>query len=206
MWFARLRALQGEAAKGPMPTFSLNHILLAVMLIDVGYVGRKQLAHGLGLGEGATRTLIGKLKGAGLARTIASGCTLTQEGRLVSRELLTVMRTFQPPSVGPPGREASGVRLRGLAGFVARGLEERDAAVRAGADGAMVLVKEDGRIKMPGLADMTQEHPEEADALQRSVDLADGDVALISWAESKQQANAASMAAAVSVLSRSFAS
>jgi hypothetical protein len=183
-----------------MTTFKVTHLIIAILSINGRFVGRKQLSLRLGIGEGATRNLIKRLKEAGLLRTVASGCVLTAEGRKTYEEILNVIRPFEPPKIDLWKQPAYGLRLAGMSGAVGSGLELRDEAVRAGALGAVILVHQAGRLMMPGLTDLSAEHPKEAEALKKGVELSEGDALLVTWANERHLAETSALSAAVNLL------
>ncbi|MGC8896604.1 MAG: winged helix-turn-helix domain-containing protein, partial [Candidatus Bathyarchaeia archaeon] len=75
-----LEKIAGEKAPGPAPTFSILHILHAIELVYEKPLGRSKLAEKLRIGEGATRTIINRLKKAKLISTSKVGCKLTDKG------------------------------------------------------------------------------------------------------------------------------
>jgi hypothetical protein len=114
--------------------------------------GRKHLASRLGLGEGVVRTLLGRLMDAGLVVTDRSGTGLTEAGqRLISE----ITRTIPGMPVLVNDLTVAGcnymVLIRGGACRVRYGVEQRDAALIAGARGATTLLFSDGELHAPGL-------------------------------------------------------
>ena len=84
-----------SAAPGPRPSFQSLHLLEAILVIGrEALIGRKKLAELLGLGEGAVRTLIQRLRSESLVRVIGrGGCALSEKGEELFRELETVSYT-----------------------------------------------------------------------------------------------------------------
>ncbi len=156
LWFQTLKSIALTEIKGPAPSFDIKDILLAIMAIDDSFIGRKKLAYTLGLGEGAIRTLISRLKDSGLIETLASGCRLTEKGLEVYKQINSELMFFDAPSIIPTNLHLAGLVAKRLGDKIAKGLEERDTAVRAGAAGALILVAKKKRIIMPGVSDLTE--------------------------------------------------
>ncbi|MEM0118071.1 MAG: DUF4443 domain-containing protein [Conexivisphaerales archaeon] len=203
LWFEVLKQIAYAEAKGPSPSFDIADIILAMITIDNTFIGRKRLALALGLGEGAIRTLISRLKESGLLETLASGCRLTSRGLQLNKEISSDISFFDPPSIIPTSLHLSGLVAKKLGRQVGKGLEERDAAVRAGADGAMILVVNEGRIIMPGVSDLSVEHPDHYRALMQTAKPEEEDLLVIAWAKEQKIAKKAALAVVTWLLERS---
>jgi predicted transcriptional regulator len=202
LWFQALKSIATIEIKGPAPSFDITDILLAIIAINNSFVGRKKLAYTLGLGEGAIRTLISRLKDSGLIETLASGCRLTEKGLAIYERINSDLIFFNPPPIIPTNLHLAGLVAKRLGDKIAKGLEERDTAVRGGAAGALILVVRKKRIIMPGVSDLTEEHPEQYHALMKNAKPEDGDLLIITWAEEERVAKKAAIAVAVSVIEK----
>src|SRR4030042_6475280 len=69
-----------QKAPGPSTTFTVSHVFYALELMAQKPIGRNKLAMKLEVGEGTIRTIINRLKEAGLIRTSKEACTLTSKG------------------------------------------------------------------------------------------------------------------------------
>ncbi|MFA7080931.1 MAG: winged helix-turn-helix domain-containing protein, partial [Candidatus Bathyarchaeia archaeon] len=69
-----------KRAPGPSTTFTIFHIFYALELMSQKPLGRNRLADKLNVGDGAVRTIINRLKEAGLIETSKEGCLLTERG------------------------------------------------------------------------------------------------------------------------------
>lgn len=188
---------------GPAPTFTPTQLLeLILYLGEKGVVGRKRLSTGLGVGEGAVRNMLSRLKRAGLVEADKSGCSLTREGRCLYVRLAKTLINFGSPGFQLPWEHLYNhvVIVRGKASSVRRGLEQRDAAIRAGADAVMVITYQDGRLLMPGVSNLSEERPEFASQLLESINLRNGDVVIIAGARSPRAARHGAVAAAQTLL------
>lgn len=176
-----LDRVTSKIAPGRTPSFTEAHVLKALETIGKHrFVGRIRLSKELGSGEGTTRTLVKHLKREKLVEVSRKGIMLSESGK----ELLSKLRSHISEGVEiPPGALTVGphnfavlVRNRGHA--VKYGLEQRDAAIRAGASGATTLVYFQNRLTMPGVEEdvfkeaslirkflMSKLSPEENDAI-----------------------------------------
>ena len=116
------------------------------------YVGRQSLARQSGLGEGAIRTILKKLKEEGYVAITRSGCYLTHSGRQMDRAIHSSMSAFAlvPGSDLTMGEKQVALVIRGAGGRVRSGIEQRDSAIRTGASGATTYVMRVGRFTVPG--------------------------------------------------------
>jgi hypothetical protein len=146
-----LKQLAEQKAAGPTPSFTELHLAKAVEIVGREQIGRGELSERLGLGAGATRTLIERLVDAGLMKISRQGCELTRSGTSVLNELNARLgpRTEVPKSSITVGIHNFGVLVKGAANKVKSGIELRDAAVKAGAAGAVTLVVKRGELVMP---------------------------------------------------------
>ncbi len=193
-----IESVAGPKAPGPATSFTVAHIFFALELMVEKPVGRNSLARRLEIGEGAVRTIVNRLKGCGLIVTSRQGCSLTGEGL-----------AFWGDFVGcfPRRGEVGAVELTGFAcnyAFLVRGcgekvgsgIEQRDAAVVAGARGAVVIVSRRGRLVVEGVSDGLEERfPVVAGEILRVLDPVDGDVVVLVGASSLVRARLGAFAA-----------
>jgi len=145
-------ALSRSASPGPTPAFDAVHVSRAVGAIgDQGPVGRIELAKKLGLGEGAVRTIIKHLTARNFVDAEKAGCVLTPRGRMLYKSLRSKISEIQPVDARQLALDSAnaGVLIKNSGGMVRRGIEQRDAAIRAGATGACTLVYRNGKLTMP---------------------------------------------------------
>ena len=147
-----IQSLSKVASPGPTPAYTLVHVSRALLCIgDGGPIGRIELSRKLGLGEGAARTIIRHLVKAKVVATASGGCALTPRGSALYRVLR--MKLSKPCTIDAGqlalDKSSVAVLVKGAGGLVKRGIEQRDAAVRAGATGACTLVVRDRKLLMP---------------------------------------------------------
>jgi hypothetical protein len=192
-----------KIAPGRSPSFAGAHIIKALEDINaVGNVGRLRLSKDLHLGEGEARTLVKHLKNEGLIDVSKPGISLSLGGKRLLSDLralvsepVDVPRT--PLTVGPFN---VAVRVTGMKEFVKYGLEQRDAAIMAGAGGATTLVFAGNRVTMPGTQkDVSKNDPSIRSSLSK-MDLKDGDVIIIGSADEKIKAELGAGAAALELI------
>ena len=154
-----LREIAGKVAPGRPPAYTEAHALMGLEAIGSGRgIGRQQLSRELGLGEGTMRTLVGRMKALGLVETSRGGMSLTGDGEAALEALGDLFwgcgLQALPITVGPINYA---VLIRGAAPKVKGGIEQRDAAIIAGASGATTLVLDDGGLRMPGMEEPLDE-------------------------------------------------
>jgi DNA-binding PadR family transcriptional regulator len=181
---------------GPLPRFAEIHVRGALELISkYGRIGRKQLAEELGVGEGSMRTILNQLKKRCLITSSRGGHALTTKGkRSLGRPF-----EFVPVDAGDltVGRVDIATIIRGAARKVKRGIEQRDEAVKAGADGATVLVFKRGEFRFPdGFLNVGQKL---SSTLAGIFKPREGDVVVIGTARDVKRAEGGARAAASSL-------
>lgn len=147
-----LQALSKQPSPGPAPAFSHVHICRALLAIgDEGPIGRIELSRKLSLGEGAIRTIIRHLTQAKVIRTVRDGCVLAKRGTdLYNRLRAKLSRiSFIDARQLSLDKSSAAILVRGASRLVRRGIEQRDAAIRAGATGACTLIVTGSAYVMP---------------------------------------------------------
>lgn len=184
-------------AIGPLPRFAEVHVRRALELIaEHERIGRKQLAEELGVGEGSMRTILNQLKKRGLITSSRGGHALTTKGkRLLGKPL-----KFSQVHVGDlaMGRVNVATIVRGAAGRVRRGIEQRDEAIKVGADGATVLIFRGGKLRFPDGFLKVKKKP--AETLMKIFRPREGDVIIISGAQDGLKSEEGAKAAARTLL------
>lgn len=166
-------------------------------------LGRKALASNLGLGEGATRTVLKKLSTAGYLQTNASGCGLTPAGR---RAYQSLRRTLTSPvdiqgSELSMGRFQAALAVRGKSRRVKSGIEQRDSAIKEGALGATTYVISGGKFTIPGgSGDCEKDFPGKIWATLRTLSPRNGDVLILCGSDETSNARVGAIAAALTLL------
>ena len=154
-----LRQIAGKVAPGRPPAFTWAHALMGLEAIESGMgVGRQQLSKDLRLGEGTVRTLVNRMKTLGLVETSRGGMHLTPAGESVLDELGNMFWGCSFPALSiTVGPSNYAVVVKGVASKVKGGIEQRDAAILAGASGATTLVLDECGLRMPSMDEPLEE-------------------------------------------------
>jgi DNA-binding MarR family transcriptional regulator len=196
---AALKQVTDVEVVGKTPAFLEAHVLKALELIGASSIGRGQLAKELRLGEGTIRTLVGRLKGLGLLSTSRGGMTLTESGREILSGLHELLMSADiPETTMTVDSRNHAVLVYGAAGVVRKGIEQRDQALMAGAKGATTLVREGGRLLMPGMEDPLD--PDVIEYIEEAMNPANGDVVIIGSSDDAFLAEIGAKSAALKLL------
>lgn len=190
--FSSITKITSKIAPGRAPSFTEAHVVKALETIGKSKtVGRIRLSKELGLGEGTTRTLVKHLKMEKLVRVSRKGIVLSESGK----ELFSKLRSYISegveisPSTLTVGSHNVAVLVRNMAHAVKYGLEQRDAAIRAGASGATTLVFSENELSMPGVKeDVFKDVSSIRDILLSKLRPKENDVIIIGSAEDKKTA------------------
>lgn len=198
-----LKKVAKKTAYARSACFAEAHVIMALEKMDKnGSVGRLRLSRALQLGEGEARTLVKHLKNEGIIQVSQSGISLS----IVGRKLLSNLRTYIgeeieiPPTSLTVGSFNVAVRVTGASGSVKFGLEQRDAAILAGAKGATTLIFSKGKLIMPGTEeDVSKSDPAIRYALANLCPK-EGDIIIIGTADENIKAELGAKAAALNAL------
>ncbi|MDW8084564.1 MAG: DUF4443 domain-containing protein [Candidatus Caldarchaeum sp.] len=197
------KLLLSKETKGPLPAFTGVQLVYLILLVgSEPFIGRKKLTQLLGVGEGSVRTMLSRLVSLGYVVSTRSGITLTETGRKLYETLRNLVSPLMKVDFAMPwdAYHNYGVVLRGAAGKVSTGIEERDEAVRHGASAAMVLTCEPDGIHMPKVTNLSVERPEFAEQIKSFFKPVEGDVIIVAGAPTDHQAKYSALAAALKVL------
>lgn len=147
-----LREILDSEYRGPKAGFSEAQVLKAIITIgDNGKIGRTKLGSELALGTGEIRTLIKRLKEAELISVDANGCELDSKGKQEYKALLDLF-PWKSEVDGTSLRIGSycyAIIARNGSKHVRLGIEQRDAAIKSGAVGALTLLFKRGSFVIP---------------------------------------------------------
>lgn len=194
-----LEKVVSEKAPGPPPTFSVLHILRALEIIAEKPTGRGKLAESLNVGDGVVRTIISRLKDAGLVVTSKTGCTLTDKGLKLFKEYKSFFK--KKIEIGKNeltiAKHNFAVLIKNCGHKIKSGVEQRDAAIMAGAKGATTMLFKKGRLMIPAVSDdVAKDFPEAASQIMASMNPEEDDVIIVSSADSLEKAEYGALAAA----------
>jgi len=198
-----LEVLMKEKAPGPLHSFQTFHIIKLLELLSNSPVGRGVLSKRLGIGEGATRTLIDRLKNERIIIISKSGCTLTEKGEKLWKKIEKTL----PTKIDLERSELTlsdfnvAILVKAKAQKVKLGMEQRDAAFLAGAKGATTLVMKRGKLTMPSEdIDIKTAAPETQSKIKNQLRPEEGDVVVIGSADTHELAEYGAIAAAWTLL------
>ena len=199
-----LEKIASEKAPGPTPSFTVIHLLLAIELIAKKETGRGKLAENLGVGEGTIRTILGRLKDAGVVEISKAGCSLTDSGLRLWKEYTSAFNKIQ---IGQNelalAKYNFAALVRNCAEAVGSGIEQRDAAVMAGARSATTIMVRKKRMVIPSVSqDVVRDFPVAADQLVRLLHPKENDVIVIGGSDNSRKAEYGALAAAWTLLGR----
>lgn len=193
-----LEKLTREKAPGPNPSFSSFHFLLAMELIAKKPIGRNKMAHELGIGEGATRTLIRRLKEEDLASISKAGCALTKKGMELWEEYTSNIKKARIEKNELTFAECSFAVLVKRSGHKVRtGMEQRDAAIVAGARGATTILFKKGLLVFPAVErNVKRDFPKASDQIVRLLKPQEDDTIIVVSSDDPAKAEHGALAAA----------
>ncbi len=197
-------AITKKVAPGLHPSFTPVHVFTIIKIVgSKGPIGRAKLSLILQLGEGTTRTLIKRLQREGMIESTKLGCILTDFGKEIFWDLNSrISEVLElPPSSYSVSRFNIAILVKGTAKIVEQGVEQRDAALKAGASGATTLIYTKNKLIMPGLKKSFSEHsPEIHNILISKLKPDDGDSIVIGSADDRKIAEFGAKAAALETL------
>ena len=190
---------------GPSPGYGKAHALLAFITIaGAGAIGRQALARNSGLGEGSIRTVLKRFRRERYVTADASGCHLTDSGKRLYRSISSRLTPVLPLEASNlvVGRFQVAVLVRSATDSVGSGIDQRDSAVRLGAEGATTYLIRSEKFAIPGgSADCEKDFPGKAWSTLRGVlKPNNGDVVILCGARDEGTAKLGALAAALTLI------
>ena len=179
-------------------SYSIVDVVKVLFLLSEKSMGRHQLMEEMKVGEASIKTLLKRLKKNNLIKKTTKGSVLTKKGTLLVNEIL---KTISKPVEIGTGKHTVGkynfaVLVKKASNKVRSGIEQRDEAVKIGADGATTLVCKNDRLIFPGfdrnIIDLEK-------ILRKHFRIENRDVIVIGSASTKKKAEEASIIAALSM-------
>ena len=199
-----IERVASKIAPGRAPSFNEAQVVKALEIIGAyGTVGRIRLSKELGLGEGATRTLLKHLKNEALIEGSRHGIVLSEHGKKLFSNLRSKISEGievpnSPLTVGPFN---IAVLVRDAAHGVKRGVEQRDTAIKAGALGATTLIFSRSKLTMPSSEeDVFEGVSSIRDMLLSRLNPKENDVIIVGSGETKSSAEIGAKMAALELL------
>lgn len=193
-----IESLASPKAPGPSTTFSMFHIFYALELMAEKPIGRTKLAERLNVGEGAIRTIINRLKDAGLIVTSKEGCKLTDKGLSIWKNFAEVfperVEIEKTPLTTSEYNYAFLVKNKGHK--VKSGIDQRDAAIMGGAKRAVIIVSKKGHLAIESISNsIEKDFPEAANKILKKLKPENNDVIIIAGADNPLKAKCGAFAA-----------
>ncbi len=189
---------------GPRPAFNDNDAMfvleiLGSALVSGEAVGRADISRRTGIGEGVVRTILHRLKSMGLVSVSRMGTSMTSTGCDFMRATgISFMDLGHTDSA--IGANQVAILVKGKADLIEKGIEQRNCALRVGADGCTTIVCRGGALVLPPDWNIDEKSPALASRIRR-YDIEEGDVVLIGGSDtSPRMASAASNSAALALL------
>ncbi len=193
--------IAGQKAPGPSTSFTVAHIFFALEMMAEKPIGRNKLARKLEIGEGTVRTIINRLKTRELVVTSKEGCSLTGKGLAIWKQFeARFPKRVDIGKIELTNSEYNYAFLVKNSGHnVKSGIEQRDAAIVAGAKDAVIIVSKNGHLTIESVSNRLEEKfPEAADKILTTFQPKNNDVVVLVGAavlgKAKQGAFAASWA------------
>jgi hypothetical protein len=185
---------------GPVHRFADYHVYRTLLLLSDGRRrGRKSLADSVNIGEGSMRTIIEFLRDKGYVDVKQTGIKISTKGMEFVRNLPIRMERLDPSDISIAMRNVA-VLVKNRADRVTLGIEQRDAAIKAGAEGATTVVVKGGKLLVPPDYLLDKEKPEIAKGLRKLLSPGEGDIVIIGAAQEYDRAEDGALAAAFALL------
>ncbi len=195
-----LRRVAEKTVPGRSPSYGEAQILIALEITSEGDIGRAALGTRLGVGEGVVRTLIKRLISEGLVDVSTKGISTSKKGQKLLKEAHAVIAAgVEAQSTEDTiGDYNYALLIRGAASRVRFGLEQRDAALLAGARGATTIVFRNGMMSIPGM----ERTPAQSllQFLEETFRLAEGDAVVIGTGDNAIDAETGAYSAALTLV------
>lgn len=189
-------------AFGPMFRFTDANVYYALFLLSDGRrLGRKRLAELSGVGEGSMRRILEKFREWEFVNIKQTGISITKAGLSFLDQIPLRLKDVDLASTGSiVGEYSQGVIVFGVANKVDNGMQQRDAGIKAGAEGATTIVIRDGKLMIPPDWDMDKEAPELAYKIRKDTGITPDDVIIVGAGGSKISAVEAALNAAFDLI------
>ena len=169
----------------------------ALLLISNSPLGRNQLMKKLELSEASTRSMMKKLVAAKFVKATTKGISLNSSGNAFVSKIKGVL---SGPVQINYGNFSIAFKVSNSSSMINVGLEQRDAAIRVGAAGCLVLIFKDNRLLLPGGEGMENVYIDIFNGVSENFKLSAGDVVFVAFANTKRHAELGAWAAAKTLL------
>ncbi|MHA1297915.1 MAG: DUF4443 domain-containing protein [Candidatus Helarchaeota archaeon] len=209
-----LKKIIDNRAPGPKSNLFVFHFEQALRLIAEGDIdrknkpiGRQKLAEILGLGGGSIRSLLKMLKNEDLIETSKTGNELTKKGQQFLTELKKqipkkeIKINLAKKITNSENNYA--LLIKNCRNKIGTGMEQRDAAMKIGATGAITIVFKEGKYCIPQIQDFNDlktRYPNFITELEKNFKIKPNDVVIIGTANIPILAKTGVWAAAYSLI------
>ena len=187
-------------AFGPMFRFTdANVYYFLYLLADGKRLGRKKLAELVGVGEGSMRRILEKFRDWNFVSIKQTGISITKAGLNFLDQLpLRLIDVNLGDSV--KGDFSQGVIVYGVSSKIVNGMQQRDAGIKAGAEGCTTIVIRDGKLMIPPDWNMDEKTPELAYKIRKDSGITPDDAIIVGSGASKIVAIEAALNAAFELI------
>ncbi|MCW4023787.1 MAG: DUF4443 domain-containing protein [Candidatus Bathyarchaeota archaeon] len=195
--------IAGKKAPGPSTTFTVFHIFYALELMAQKPLGRNKMAEKLNVGDGAVRTIIRRLRKYELIETTKEGCTLSKKGLEIWQQFEQVFpkRLKVEKSELATSDYNYAFLVKDAGHKVKSGIDQRDAAIIAGAQKAMIIVFKNNNLSIQSVSNNIEKlYPKAASEIHQDLSPQENDVIIIAGAESAMKAKRGAFAASWSLI------
>lgn len=172
-------------AFGPMFRFTDANVYYALYVLSDGKrIGRKKLAEEAGVGEGSMRRILDKFREWNFVQIKQTGISITKAG-LVFLDQIPVRLIDVDLQGSVVGDFTQGVIVYGASSKIVNGMQQRDAGIKAGAEGCTTIVIRDGKLMIPPDWNMDEQTPELAYKIRKDTGITADDVIIAGGGSSK---------------------
>lgn len=172
-------------AFGPMFRFTDANVYYALYVLSDGKrIGRKKLAEEAGVGEGSMRCILDKFREWNFVQIKQTGISITKAG-LVFLDQIPVRLIDVDLQGSVVGDFTQGVIVYGASSKIVNGMQQRDAGIKAGAEGCTTIVIRDGKLMIPPDWNMDEQTPELAYKIRKDTGITADDVIIVGGGSSK---------------------
>ncbi|MCL1965916.1 MAG: DUF4443 domain-containing protein [Candidatus Bathyarchaeota archaeon] len=198
-----ITTIADKKAAGPPTIFTPFHIYCTLEQLSQNPTGRNKLANKIGVGNGTIRTIITRLKETELILNTKKGCTLTPKGQETWQQFEQVFpqKTEIPKTELTTSEFNYAFRIKNQKDKIKSCIDQRDAAIIAGAKRAIVLITDQKGLHVASTDQYIEEEYKEASKeILKKITPQPKDVIIIAGAETPLKAKTGAFAAAWTLL------
>lgn len=188
-------------APSRMLSFDMVHVFKTMQMMDENHkISRSLIMRELDLGEGSVKTIVRHMKISGLVENSNAGMWLTNKGKSIYAKIhILIPKEMNIPKGSVTlGKFNHAILLKNMAYNIRSGIEQRDAAIKAGALGATTLIFRNERLLLPGTGEDLMKNDQKIHSLiiEKMIP-EENDVIIIGSSQSKRIAEMAAKSAAL---------